>query len=371
MKIHWKGPTLDPSGYGTANRDYVDALNRVGADIAVEPWNFDAKSPEFYGKQGELIETLKDKSKEGCDVVVHHYVPNALDRNTESGKFNVAYNTWETDALPDHWVEKMNRSVDLVLVPSYFNKEVYEKSGVKPPIEVVPHCVDVQEFVDAGTIQISGFENHKKILSVFQWTERKNPLGLLKAYFTEFFNEENVVLVLKTYGSNTSKEQRDKIKSMIQNLKKDLKLDPNKLPPIYLLGDLLTRKQMVSLYNTCDIFALPTRGEGFGLPFAEACAGNCRVAAPKQGGQLDILKPETKSTLCDYQMTPVAHMPWIPNYHALMNWAEPDIIDFRECMRDALELKIDENKPRNFIEKEFNHEKVGRQFVEAIEKHMR
>ena len=256
--IKWKGPTLDPSGYGTANRDYVDALYRVGTDITVQPWNFENKSVDFYGEQGKLIESLKNKDID-YDVVVHHYVPNRP--APEAGKFNVGYNTWETDSLPDNWVDKMNRSFDLVLVPSHFNKEVYRNSGVKVPVEVVPHCLDTSEFEIAKPAKIPGFERHYKFLSVFQWTERKNPIGLLKAYFTGFYDRNDVVLVLKTYGSSTSKNQRDKIKQMIESVKKDLRFDPNRLPPIYFLGDLISRETMTSVYKGCDCFVLPCFSE--------------------------------------------------------------------------------------------------------------
>ena len=371
ISIKWKGPSLDPSGYGTANRDYIDALYRVGVDITVQPWNFEAKSASFYGKQGELVESLKNRNID-YDVVVHHYVPNNI--VPEEGKFNVGYNTWETDSLPDHWVEKMNESFDLVLVPSNFNKQVYKNSGVKTPIEVVPHCVDVSEFKNAEPARIPGYENRYKFFSVFQWIERKNPVGLLKAYFTGFYNRDDVLLVLKTYGSNTSTDQRNKIKQMIDNLKKDLRLDPNKLPPIYFLGDLLTRDIMTSVYKACDCFVLPTRGEGFGIPFAEALAADMQVVAPKQGGQLDILEPQelTGYLPCGGQWTPVSHMPWIPNYNGLMNWFDPNILEFRDQMIKAAEMKTPHTivQPSKHIANNFNHETIGNLFIHSIEKHM-
>lgn len=370
--IKWKGPTLDPSGYGTANRDYVDALYRIGTDITVQPWNFENKSVDFYGEQGKLIESLKNKDID-YDVVVHHYVPNRP--APEAGKFNVGYNTWETDSLPDNWVDKMNRSFDLVLVPSHFNKEVYRNSGVKVPVEVVPHCLDTSEFEIAKPAKIPGFERHYKFLSVFQWTERKNPIGLLKAYFTGFYDRNDVVLVLKTYGSSTSKNQRDKIKQMIENIKKDLRFDPNRLPPIYFLGDLISRETMTSVYKGCDCFVLPTRGEGFGLPFAEALAANMQVVAPKQGGQIDILEPQelTGYLPCIHgQWTPVSGMPWIPNYNGLMNWYDPNILEFRDMMIEAEEMKTPHTimQPSEHMTINFNHETVGTKFYTTIEKYL-
>ena len=54
--------------------------------------------------------------------------------------------------------------------------------------------------------------------NINQWTERKNPLATIKAYWTAFQKDENVGLVLKTYGSNYSAPERDAIKSTIKRM---------------------------------------------------------------------------------------------------------------------------------------------------------
>lgn len=378
MRLKWKGPVSDPSGYGQANRDYVQALynNMPEGNLTVNPLNHEYMHPTYYGEIGKTLQKLIDKSID-YDVVVNHCVPGRIGERIERNKFNVGYNTWETDKLPSHWVENMNKYLDMVLVPSHFNKEVYENSGITIPVEAIPHCLDVEEIINStGAMddQLARFKNHFKFLSVFQWTERKNPIGLLKAYFTEFYGHTDVVLVLKTYRSNTNEEQKKIIKDQIQGLKQDMRLDPEKTPKIVFIGNMLTKHELLSLYNECDCFALPTRGEGFGLPFAEAAAAGCKVVAPAQTGQGEILEGlETSFLTENYSWTPVSGMPWIPNYSGLMNWIEPDLSEFKLRMRCAYKMDSEQSKKEQAqgrMAQKYNHNKIGYEMLEAINKYL-
>jgi phosphatidylinositol alpha-1,6-mannosyltransferase len=52
----------------------------------------------------------------------------------------------------------------------------------------------------------------------------------------------------------------------------------------------LTREQLFSCYANCDVFALPSRGEGFGLVFLEAMAYAKPVVGAMAGGIPDIVE---------------------------------------------------------------------------------
>lgn len=330
MKLCWKGCVLDPSGYGNANRDFVKSLHMLNVDIKVDPWNFEQKPAETYGADGALMKKLMVDGKK-YDTVMHHYVPNNVEPRFEIGKKNFGYSTWETDRIPEHWVEQINKMFIKQIVPSEYNKEAYINSGVTIPVEVVPHCFDWKAFAEAEPLELgSDLDDKFKILSVFQWIERKNPIGLLKAYYTGFYGNEDVVLIIKSYGMNTSKQEQERLAYYIQAIKKELQLDPEKCPKVLFIGDLFSREQMLSLYAACDCFALPSKSEGFGMPYAEACASGMVIVAPDFGGQRDFLLGEF-SILTEAQPTPVAHMHF-PYYTGLMTWCEPDLIDFRNGM---------------------------------------
>lgn len=370
IRLKWKGATLDPSGYGSANRDYLHALHdKAGVDITVEPWNHEARTAEFYGEKGAVVESLKNRDVD-YQFVMHHYVPNAIEPKYEPGKVNIGYSTWEADRIPQHWVNEINKYIDLQLVPSYYNKRAYLESGVHVPVEVLPHCLDVEEFDNASALQ-TDFDDRFKFLSVFQWIERKNPIGLLKAYFSEFYkNPEDVILVLKTYGLNFSSSETERIKQLISRLKEDMRLP--QYPPVYVIGGLIPRSQMVSLYKACDCFVLPTRSEGFGIPFAEACAAESTVIATNYGGQTEFLLSDF-SDLIDYQLTPVCHMQF-PNYDSIMLWAEPDLIQFRDAMRLQTMTTKDistsrKRRARKGIDSQLNPDSIAFQFIGLLQEY--
>lgn len=372
--IKWKGPILDPSGYGRANRTYTKALHLVGADITINPWNFDAKRPSFY-EFGNLVESLKNRDID-YDFVIHHYVPNQVHGNTESKKINVGYSTWETDRIPRHWVDNINECFDIQIVPSEYNKETYKNSGVRIPIEVVPHCMDTIPFDQATPLELpEDIQSRFKFLSVFQWTARKHPLGLLKAYYSEFEPDENVVLILKTYRNNTSKEQKQMIRDDIIQLKNDMRFGHT--PPIYIYGDLIPDYEMKSLYKACDCFVLPTRSEGFGLPIAEAMAANLPVVTTDYGGHKEYMKLVKESNiLIPYQLTPVSGMPWIPYYDGKQHWAEPDLYELKKAMREMFTTPKEDliqwgDLNKYAVKQELSYRTIGERFLEILEKYRR
>lgn len=62
----------------------------------------------------------------------------------------------------------------------------------------------------------------------------------------------------------------------------------------------LTRQQVAACYAHADVFALPSRGEGFGLVFLEAMAFGKPVIGANHGGTLDIIEDGKTGFLVEY-----------------------------------------------------------------------
>ena len=62
----------------------------------------------------------------------------------------------------------------------------------------------------------------------------------------------------------------------------------------------LSQEQLASAYDSCDVFALPSRGEGFGLVFLEAMSHGKPVVGGAHGGTPDIIEDGVTGYLVRY-----------------------------------------------------------------------
>lgn len=304
MKILYKHVQGKTTGYGRAAQAYIEALK-------------------------EQHDVFLQSTDQKVDVTIHHVPPE--DPGREGNGVQVGLSAWETTKLPEQYVRNINACYDIQIVPSTFNKEVYENSGVVIPIYVIPHIVRPPQTDDKLPLPKAIMDKYK-FFSVFQWTPRKNPKGLLKGYFSAFYNDPDVVLILKVHRSDYSIQEQNLIKAEIKQIAHDMRLAESKLPKIFLITQELSDLEMDMLYNTGDCFVLPHRGEGFGLPIAEAMAHNKQVIATEFGGPADFM---LISNGISYMQTPVSDMPWIDTYDGTQLWAEPDLGEMMHKMMNS------------------------------------
>lgn len=364
--IKYISPLLDGSGYGEASRGYVLALHEAGIPVTASPITFEEIRP-VNEKYGETLASLINKDIE-YNVVIIHATPHHFATYKEVGKTNIGYTVWETTKLPADWVEMMN-GVDAILTSCEWNKDVFEESGVNVPIGVVPHGINTKEFEGIKPYNIKGINEDTFVFySIFQFTERKNPTGLLRAYWHAFQNGENVALVLKTYRTNYSDKDKGMVRETIKRLKQVMPM-PNPHAKVYLILDLLTRNEMLGLHKRGDCFVSLDRGEGFGLNgFTAGAFGNPTILTGF-GGALDYANNEN-SYLVDYFLHPVFGMVWGPWYTGDQLWAMPNVHQASECMFYAYEHRKEAigrgEKLKANIEGNFSWKKVADKMIKEI-----
>jgi len=363
--IKYISPLFDGSGYGQASRGYVLALHKMGIPITVSPVSFESATPNL-GSDSEILFGLQDK-KIDYNVVITHLTPEWWEKHHEPGKVNVGYTVWETDKLHKDWPGWINK-YDLAMVSSDWTVGVCKKSGVTIPVHSVPHGIDLSAFDESEPYNIAGIKKDAyKFYSVFQFTERKHPIALIKSYWYAFQNKENVALILKTYRSNFDDKEKDAIRNTIKRLKQVTPMEH--YPPIYLVLDMLSRDEVLGLHKAGDCFVSLDRGEGFGLCGFEAGAIGKPIIVTGIGGALEYAKPDN-SYLVNHTMTPVSGMNWSPWYSGNQLWAEPDCLDASLKMRhvyndrhDALEKG---KSIKTFIENNLTWDKVGSKMINII-----
>ncbi len=327
-KILYVGPLADFSGYATAARDYVRALDSVGCNLVTRCLSYDGGSFKFSPREKQLL----NRETQDIDIVIQHTTPNETER--KNGIFNVNYFAWETDRVPAEWVNKIN-TMDLALVPCDENIKSARKSGVVIPIEKIQHTFDASKYASMPPYSIPNSGDKFKILSICQISKKKGLDALLKAYLAEFRSHDNVMLILKVYfGPSDSEEHKEKMIGQVEKIKELLRIGD--YPQVYLVHGVMSDEAITRLYNSVDAYCLPSRGEGWGIPLFDAMGFGLPVICVGWGGPTEFVRPE-HGWLVDYHMSPCFDMPHPHSfmYTGLDNWAEPNLDSLRKSLREA------------------------------------
>jgi len=191
------------------------------------------------------------------------------------GGITCEYFGWEESRIPSPMVEDFNRYLDGVGVMSKFVRDVLRESGVNIPICVVGNGVDPHDF-DAS-IQAPELDDLRafSFLHVSSAFPRKGVDILLDAYFSTFDGSSDVSLILKTFPN-----PHNEVGELLQSLRSQ---HPNP-PDVRWINRDIDEHELKGLFNLAGCYVHPARGEGFGLPIAEAMAAGVPVIAPSYSG---------------------------------------------------------------------------------------
>jgi len=364
--IKYIAPIFNNSGYAKAARGNILALYERGIPLTLHPVSFEKIQPDL-GEDGKILDSLVDRDID-YNIVIIHLTPEHWNKLKEPGKINIGYTIWETSKLHFNWPVWINNDVEKVLVGCHWNKEVFKGSGVEVPIGVVPHGINMSDFDGVKPYSITGVGSNTYVFyDIFQWTERKNPLALIKAYWYEFNEEDDVALVLKTYRGDYSEDEKEAIRVTLRRLKTVTPMDY--YPPIYLISDILSEDEILGLHARGDCFVSFNRGEGFGLsPFTAGASGN-PVITTGYGGVSEYVDKHN-SYLIDYSLTPVFGMPWSPWYRGDQLWAESDVLHGASLMREVYKNQEDARERGHLLKKNisenFTWNNISERIIEEI-----
>jgi len=117
--------------------------------------------------------------------------------------------------------------------------------------------------------------------------ERKNPFGVLEAFLSVFSGKEDVKLIIKTSHKGSFKDKADKIENFIRINQ----LEKN----IIIVDDILTKDELMTLFNSVDCYVSLHRGEGLGLGMLESMSLGKPVVGTRYGGNLEFMNEENKT----------------------------------------------------------------------------
>lgn len=294
--LKWAGPILDCSGYAAAARGYLRAaeFNGIAIQARDKSRSINLKNIGMDAGLVEMYNRLYKTPVPNDAPSVQHQVPDAFYINNKT-RCSIGYTIFEMTRIPQVWVDPCD-SVDVIWTGSSYSKDSMLASGVRRPIEVLPHAIDIEAYSPHGTQW--KIENRRAFafLSVFDFTERKAWKDLLRGYWSAFDRKDDVCLILKVYYSDFSDQSRGDIIRKICDYRQELKMQ--KRAPILIYGHDISNSDMPSLYRSANCYVGMSR-EGFGLPYAEAMACGLPCIGPSVGGNREYMN-ESNSYLVDF-----------------------------------------------------------------------
>lgn len=195
----------------------------------------------------------------------------------------------------DGWVANYHHllnNLPLLVVTSNWVKETYQRDGVKGNIHICPIGLDPEFFYprdnmrDKGIIELRdmlGIGVHEKmILTAGGDVTSKGAQEMFKALAKINDRFQDWKYVLKVYDSSSADEHGQEEEQLME----ELGLDKSRI--LYLRGA-YTPEFMSALLNACDIYAAPSRIEGFGMIQVEAMACGKPVISINVGGPRDTI----------------------------------------------------------------------------------
>jgi len=357
IDVLYYGCPFDLSGYGQVARNHLVNMNNIkGLNVRLRTRKFwQGVSPDFR-EVGDMLHSLERAPIcEDNFIFIQHLTPENFYIDPRA-KYHVCYTPFETDGVPLAWMLPL-RGMDEIWVPSQHNKDAYINAGLKKEkIFVIPHGVDETRY-NPSAPKLDYNRGRFNFGSVFDWTERKNPVALLRAYFNAFDKGEDVTLTIRTFWRFPIEKTREYIKGAVEEIKAGYK-GRKEFPKILFWFDSMDDGIMPNFYRSFDCFVLPTRGEGFGLPFIEAMACGVPTVGPSWGGNREFMNPDN-SVLVDGNVIPIENQNFLrlqPQYSG-QRWFDIDEVQLAKGMRWVYEnqdkandmaLKASEDIRKNF-----------------------
>jgi glycosyltransferase involved in cell wall biosynthesis len=321
------------SGYANAAKGYIADYILKGHSIQWHPLYFDtSKNDNTYYVDVLSESAIKTELKE-TDITILHSTPDLWKEYSKSHQKSeriVGYTVWETESLPKKWVKNINE-LDEVWVPSTYNKEVFENSGVTSHLKIVPHAYHKENLFKKSDVTIYDYLGTKipsdkyTFYSIAEFHTRKGIEECIQVFDAVYAENNNVQLILKLHYLNND------IKSISHIFNSINKITDNIGKSIYIITERLSRKEILMLHSFGDCYVSLNKGEAFGLTIFDANNFGKPVITTKYGGPLDFIDNDI---MVECKIDQVSGMDkFSKNYDSSQKWAYPDLDDAYDKMK--------------------------------------
>lgn len=353
---------LAPTGYTQAAIDNIKSLEKLGIDVHLKCIHVKMVATGMLDVQKKWLEKLLLKNKDSYDCSFLHAIPPRWPRG-KNFKNKIALFVFENKSIPKEWSASL-RSCSAVIVPSKFNYNSCIENGIKNVFKV-NHALDFNIW-NQDLPNLLEYENIKnlKIITIGTWRERKNWKNMFLAICDMIRKGNKILWTIKV----------DKAGAASSDIKKwinENNLSDDVMESIKIDSRIVDESSVARLLKSHDILLSSSRGEGFCLPALQAGSLGVPVVCPKYGGYLEFFDENLYTEICPSGMEKIPKMDNLPQFSNL-EWPIYD----KDSIQNALYLCIGKLRDGKFntqlavrkINNNFNHYKIGKDFVDIIEK---
>jgi glycosyltransferase involved in cell wall biosynthesis len=367
VPVLYCGPISDASGYGEATRNAILALHEAGCDIKTQKVSFTG-GVTYKTRGSKLAEELSTRDVD-YKIKIIHTTPDTYYLYKEKNKYNIGHLFWETDKLPQGWVQGCNL-LDEIWTGSEQQAKMITDSGVTVPVWYFPQAgeINIERLRSYTLPNFSGIVFY----SIFDWNERKDPKTLINTFWKEFKGESNVCLLIHTHKGSYSADGTKELISEVKRWKQELGW--NDTPRVFICTENLDEEGKTRLHRTGDCYVTTSRGEGWNIPLAEATAHRKPVISPKNGGITDYFtnKHYYRVEAEKIKINKVFNKYYEPD----MFWLKVDEKSLRERFRQVYAYLSNEKSKTipsiksgfaHQVLKDFSYKKVGEEMKKRLE----
>ena len=329
------GPLAKASGLGQATRLSAEILRATGLKVRGVDFDLDNPAPEGFSSDTTIEEygpakiNLIHLNAESIPLAFA-YQPDVF-----SESYNIGYFFWELDR-PAYCHYLGMEMLDEIWVSTEYGVSIYKPDAKGKPVVNVGMCyeeIDGIERDDARRFVNNRFmfdDSHYVCLVAFDsfsFVQRKNPVGVLKAFQKAFEGVENARLIVKTQNRENV---LDPIQTQIWNRVEAVIASDRR---IVVMDETLHYEDLLRLKAGSDCYISLHKSEGWGFGMIEAMNLKVPVVCTAYSGNMDFCSDET-AWLVDYEESLLQPSDYI-FVRKGSRWAEPSVEDAARQLRAA------------------------------------
>ena len=246
---------------------------------------------------------------------------------------NIQWIVFESDRIPEIILPTL-QNADRVWVPSDWGYRILMQHGLDPK-----RCSVVQEGVDTNLYHAwypRESRDQIRFLSVGKYEQRKSITETIQAWAQAFGADPSVHLTIKTDHFVDQDLKQRQIRQQLNDLA---------LTNVTVFWGAATQEFLIRLYQESDVFVLPTKGEGWGLPLIEAAASGLPIITTEWGAHTQFLdRCRSSCIFVKHDLVPIQcpeYQRFYPQAGDWGQWAQPRIDSIAQALvtaRDQIQV---------------------------------